>query len=307
MRKEIIKINTLECEITILNNAPSGYEEMKSIVFKFSHAKFLKTLKIPNLKYLDIIESFNELSLHLTYEPLRDFFNNFIEGIKRSITILDSGSLVIDKINKAIADLVKMAEREMDLSLLNCMGLYGELLQLKTYLVNNNDKAYILSGWNRPAPSNHDFDFETEAIEIKTISKDKTIVRITSAFQLEAPQGKSLILKIYRIEALQQSNTDSLGDLYQEIWDMLSTDILKNEFAMKCITDRIKYSGPKLTKLSFKFILLEEARYNVDQNLFPRIKRQDLTTAISNINYSIDLSAIENYKIENLEKNEERI
>jgi hypothetical protein len=300
MKKEIITLNTLDCEITILNNAPPGFEAMKSIVFKFSNATFLNAIKIPNLKYLDVIESFNELSLHLSYEPLREFFNNFIEGLKKTITTMDSGSLVIDKINKAIADMIKMAEREMDLSLLNCMGLYGELLQLKNYLLNNNDQAYILSGWNRPAPANHDFDFETEAIEIKTISKDKTTVRITSAFQLEAPKGKSLILKIYRIEAIQQSITDSLGDLYQEIWDMLTSDVIKDEFAMKCITDRIKYGGPKITKLPFKFILLEEVKYNVDQNLFPRIKRQDLTTAISNINYSIDLSAIENYKIKKL-------
>jgi hypothetical protein len=301
MKREITTIKTPECEITILNNAPFGFEKMKSIVFKFNNHNFLKALKIPNLKYLDIIESFNELSIHLTYDPLRDFFNNFIAGFEKSITSLDSGSLVIEKINKAIADLVKMAEREMDLSLMNCMGLYGELLQLRAYLEDNDDQSYILSGWNRPAPANHDFDFETEAIEIKTISKDKTIVRITSAFQLEAPQGKSLTLKIYRLEAIQQSKTDTLGELYKEIWDILISDTLRAEFAMKCITDRIKYSGPGITTLPFKFILIEEIKYNVDQNSFPRIRRQDLTAAISNITYSIDLSAIENYKIKTSE------
>ena len=112
MKREITTIKTPECEITILNNAPFGFEKMKSIVFKFNNHNFLKALKIPNLKYLDIIESFNELSIHLTYDPLRDFFNSFIAGFEKSITTSDSGSLVIEKINKAISDLVKMAEKK---------------------------------------------------------------------------------------------------------------------------------------------------------------------------------------------------
>lgn len=297
MKKEIDKIETADCIVAILNNAPAGFEEMKSIAFRFNDSKYLNLLNLPKLKYLGIIQSFNDLSFHLTYEPLRQFFNNFIDGFEKTIKTSDTGKEVTEKINKALRDLIKMAEKEMDLSLTGCMGLYGELLQLKEFLLNDPDHSKIISGWNRPAPANHDFDYDTEAIETKTVSKDKTTVKITSAFQLEAPIYKKLYLKIYRIEAIDQSATDSLGDLYSDIKDIITTDSLKEEFVSKCINDGLKYGGPGVITLPYKFIRIEEMKYLVDQTLFPRINRQILPVAISNISYRIDLSAIERFKI----------
>jgi hypothetical protein len=297
MKKEINKIETVDCNIAILNNAPFGFEEMKSIAFRFDDAKYLNLLNLPKLKYLDIIQSFNDLSFHLTYEPLRHFFNNFIDGFEKTIMTSDTGREVVDKINKALGDLIKMAEKELELSLKSCMGLFGELLHLKELLLNHTNHSEILSGWNRPAPSNHDFDYENDAFEIKTISKDKTTVKITSAFQLEAPKGKSLYLNIYRIEAIDRSSTDSLGNLYKEIKSLLNSDSLKEEFVQKCMNDGLRYGGPNVITLTYKFILIEEMKYLVDQTIFPRIDRLTLPAPISNLSYRIDLSAILNFKI----------
>jgi hypothetical protein len=299
MKKEIINIETRDCNISILDNAPTGFEEMKGIAFRFKDSKYLSLLSLPKLKYLDIIQSFNDLSFHLTYEPLRQFFNNFIDGFEKTIVDTDTGNEVVDKINKALRDLIKMAEREMELPLSACMGLYGELLQLRELLLNEIDHSKILSGWNRPAPANHDFDYDSEAIEIKAISKDKTNVRITSAFQLEAPVQKELFLKIYRVEAISRSATDSLGDLYLEIYGMINTEVLKEEFVLKCFNDSIKYGGPRVITLPYRFILIEEMKYTVDQLLFPRINRHEVPASLSNISFSIDLSAIESFKILN--------
>ena len=263
MNKEINKIQTKDCIVAILNNAPAGFEDMKSIAFRFNDIKYLSLLNLPKLKYLDIIQSSNDLSFHLTYEPLRQFFNNFIDGFDKTINNSDTGKDVVDKINKALRDLIKMAEKELDLSITSCMGLFGELLQLKNLLLTNGDHKTVLSGWNRPAPANHDFDYECEVIEIKTVSKDKTTVKITSVFQLEAPVDKILYLKIYRLEAIDHSSTDSLGELYTEIKDMLKDYSLKEEFVMKCINDGLKYGGPDVITLSYKFIVMEEKKYLV--------------------------------------------
>lgn len=297
MRNEIKTIETRDCIIAILNNAPAGFEEMKSIAFRFNDSKYLNLLNLPKLKYLDIIQSFSDLSFHLTYEPLRQFFNNFIDGFEKTIKNSDIGNEVVDKINKALRDLIKMAEKEMDLSITGCMGLFGELLQLKELLVSDDDHKSIVSGWNRPAPANHDFDYDTEAIEIKTVSKDKTTVKITSAFQLEAPENKDLFLKIYRIEAIDGSTTDSLGNLYVEVKALINTDTIKEEFILKCINDKLKYGGPRVITLPYKFIQIEEMKYLVDQETFPRINRHAIPGSISNVSYRIDLSAIEGFKM----------
>ena len=297
MKKEILKIKTDDCVITILNNAPSGYEEMKSIVFEFNDSKYISLLNLPKLKYLDSIQSFNNLALHLTYEPLRQFFNNFIDGFEKTINNSDKGKQVVEKINKALRDLIKMAETEMGLTITACMGLYGELLQLKELFLNDQDHLRILSGWNRPAPANHDFHYELEAIEIKTVSKDKTTVKITSVYQLEAPVNKNLYLKIYRIESMDASTTDSLGNLYEEVKNIINSESGKEDFIFKCITDSIKYGGPRTITLPYKFIYIEEMKYLVDQEIFPRINQNILPASISNVSYRIDLSAIEAYKI----------
>lgn len=297
MKKEIDNIETPDCIVSILNNAPPGFEAIKSIAFRFNDSKCLSLLRLPKLKYLDIIQSFSNLSFHLTYEPLRQFFNNFIDGFRKSILPTDTGKEVVDKINKALGDLIKMAEREMEISLIACMGLYGELLQLKEFLINAPEQEKILAGWNRPAPANHDFDYENEALEIKTISKDKTTVKITSAFQLEAPTGKILHLKIYRLEAIEDRTTDSLGDLFTEIRGIINTDSLREEFELKCVNDKLKYGGPGVVTLPYKFVQIEEMKYLVNPSSFPRINRQTIPASISNISYSIDLSAIESFRV----------
>jgi hypothetical protein len=297
MKEEIKKIQTIDCEVSILNNAPEGYEEIKSIVFRFNDARFLQLLELPKLKYIDVVGYLETLSFHLTYEPLRDFFNNFIEGFEKTIKNSDTGKEVADKINKAIRDLIKIAEKEFDLSLIGCMGLYGELLHLKELLLQSEDHQSIVSGWNRPAPSNHDFDYDTQVTEIKTVSKDKTTVSITSAFQLEAPKEKELYLKIYRIETIDRSTTDSLGDLYTEVLGIINEDLIKQEFILKCITEKLRYGGPGIITLRYKFIVIEEMKYFVDQLTFPRIDRNKLPGSVSNISYSIDLSALEEFRL----------
>jgi hypothetical protein len=297
MKTGVKNIRTKDCLIIILNNAPEGFEELKGLAFHFNDVIFINALKLPKLKYMDIVQFNTDLSFHLTYEPLRQFFNNFIDGFEKVIKKSDSGIEVVEKINKALRDLIKMAEKELELSLSVCMGLYGELFQLRTLLLNSSDHNKVLSGWNRPAPSNHDFDYEMEAIEIKTISKDKTTVKITSAFQLEAPFGKSLFLKVYRLDTIKQSAIDSLGELYDEIKSIINSEFLRNEFVTKCINDNIKYGGPRIVTLDYKFILLDEMMFIVDQELFPRVNRLNLPSSISNISYSIDLSSIVKFQI----------
>ncbi len=85
-----------------------------------------------------------------------------------------------------------------------------------------------------------------------------------------------MYLKIYRIEAIDGSVTDSLGDLYVELKSLINTEIGKEEFILKCINDKLKYAGPGIITLPYKYIQIEEMKYFVDQETFPRINRNIL-------------------------------
>ena len=88
-----------------------------------------------------------------------------------------------------------------------------------------------------------------------------------------------------------------MGILYLEIKELLTSDTLKEEFAYKCMNDRIRYAGPDIVTLPYKFILLEKINYFVDQEMFPRIKRNIIPPSISEVSYRVDLSSLEDFKV----------
>ena len=45
------------------------------------------------------------------------------------------------------------------------------------------------------------------------------------------------------------------------------------------------------------FITIERFKYNVDQQKFPRIKKEKIDTGLSKVSYNIDVSSIEEFKI----------
>jgi len=177
-------------------------------------------------------------------------------------------------------------------------GLYAELLVLKEYLEGRKyTQSDIIDGWHRPAPANHDFDYEDFSLEVKATSRDSTTVKITSEHQLMAVDDKPLHLHIYRVDNINKSSEDSLGDMFIEIKELLDTG-LENVFEMKCAEDAFcEYLGPKHMVLDYKFTVIEDFLYDVDQVNFPRIRKEKIDKGISKTSYNLDISAIDGFKI----------
>jgi hypothetical protein len=49
--------------------------------------------------------------------------------------------------------------------------------------------------------------------------------------------------------------------------------------------------------LNYKFTIIEDFLYNVDQYAFPRIRKDNLDPGISKVSYNLDISSIDNFKI----------
>ena len=49
--------------------------------------------------------------------------------------------------------------------------------------------------------------------------------------------------------------------------------------------------------LDYKFTVIEDALFYVDQNDFPRIRKEELDNGISKVSYNIDISSLHNFKI----------
>ena len=272
--------------------------ETKILWISFDLSIDLKTLFTPRLENISFIKVDNTIAVNLKNPDFREFFNDWVERFSLKIDVNDENEIVIQKFNKEIKALILLGKKETKLSWEAARGLYGEFLVIKKYLIENNlSQINIIEGWHRPAPANHDFDYEEFSLEVKTVSRDSTTVKITSQFQLESFENKTLLLNCFRIEKIEKSNVDSLGDLFNQIKSLLTPTVF-NLFEIKCVEDTFcEYLGPETTPLDYKFTLLEDNLYIVDQLLFPRVKKQDLNPAISKFSYNIDISSFEDFKL----------
>jgi len=270
----------------------------KILEIKFPCENDIKALFTPKLENIGFIPVDKIITVNLKNPTFREQFNDWTERFLEKIDYNDSSEILIEKFNNEIKAIVLLGQKEKKLSMASARGLYGELLVLKSYL---DDEKYsqdqILEGWHRPAPANHDFDYKDFTIEVKTVSRSNTTFKVTSEDQLTAMEEKPLNLQLYRIENVNKSQIDSLGLLYVEITEKLQSGLV-NIFQIKCAEDAFcEYLGPIHMPLDYKFTIIEDLSYNVDQNGFPRIRKDNLDLGISKVSYNLDISSIDNFKI----------
>jgi len=258
------------------------------------HYKILFTPKLENtdFKYLD-----NQVFIELKNERFREQYDLWIISLHSKLKTHTNLKEVIKQFNIEIKKFIALFMKVKKLSREKARGFYGELLELKRQLEENNDQKKALNGWHRPAPANQDFEYEDYSLEIKTIGRTSSTIKIASEYQLSSLGKKQLKLKISKIDLIEKSLDDSIGKLYTDIKDSLE-EALSVLFEIKCAEDTFcKYLGPELMPLDYKLNEIEHCFYNVDQEKFPRINKDNIDSGISNVKYELDLSAIEDFKI----------
>ncbi len=298
MENNILKFDTLN-EIVSLHKRINELNQYDLLSIKFVDDSCFHKLFLPRLKYLYFVFGNNELIVHINDESLIQYFSEFIFIFYSQLEKKDSTNDLIKKFNNSIRDLIKLGEKKTHISINSARGLFGELKYLEEVLNNNSKSSYrnIIDSWHRPSPANRDFSFENLESEIKTISKKNTTISITTEYQLESQDSRDLLLICYRIDNINNSLEDSLGLLYSKIIKILESENLEELFATKCTEDDLNYLGPELMPLTYKFVIIEVLKFNVDQNDFPRIRRENLEIGISNVGYDIDISMLEKFKI----------
>ena len=273
--------------------------ETKILWLQFDSENNLEALFTPKLANIAFVKVDRTISVTLKNPSFRDFFNDWVTRFIDKIEVNDSSEILIKKFNNEIKAIVLLGQKEKKMSVNTAKGLYAELLVLKQYLDEGKyTQVEVLQGWHRPAPANHDFDYKDFSLEVKATSRDSATIKITSEHQLMATEDKPLHLYLYRIDTVKKSNEDNLGKLYLIIKKQLETG-LDNVFEMKCAEDAFcDYLGPEYMPLDYKFLIIEDLLFNVDQESFPRIKKENLDAGLSKISYNLDISSFEKFKIQ---------
>lgn len=274
----------------------SGYNEKTILIISNVEHDDQKLFFLPKLIHINIIQSPGIISISLGDNFSADIFNTWLDNLCSNFNCwLESQK--IEYFNTEFKKLIALGKKRRTFTLSKAMGLYAELLHLNA-LIEEIGPQSALSAWNNPSPAIHDYDFLTCSHEIKAVARSKNEIKISSIDQLSLLDGKELYLIVYVLNVTQQSEKDSLGDLYNNISSKLLS-ILENVFQQKCAESRFaEYLGPEIEPMNYKFSLIKTDRYMVDQITFPRLHRDNIHRSISSVNYTLNLGSISNFLID---------
>ncbi len=173
------------------------------------------------------------------------------------------------------------------------MGLIGELLHLRDYMIPNYNLPIALESWTGPDMTHKDFTTQDSWYELKTVEAGKNTVKISSMEQLDSSIPGRLV--IYKLEQVAPpANGITLNALVEEINAMLTRLEWKIQFEDKL--QKLHYvSRPEYD--NFVFTLSDCLTYDVNDD-FPRLRKQAIPEAIVKASYELDIPMLQQFKID---------
>lgn len=174
------------------------------------------------------------------------------------------------------------------------MGLIGELLYMRDYMIPIHGVDAALESWTGPEKTHKDFSLNDTWYEIKTISSGKESVRISSLEQLDSDIIGYLV--VYSLERMSPSfNGVRLNELVAQIMDLIPIAIQRDLLLAKLELYGYDFS-PEYD--NYVYAVSDCVSYKVHEN-FPRLVRKDIPVSVSRIQYEIILSEIKDFKMNN--------
>lgn len=172
-------------------------------------------------------------------------------------------------------------------------GLLAELLVLRDNLIPNYGVDKALEMWQGPKGAKQDFILPESWIEVKSTNLGKREIHISSLEQLDSPisDGELSVVTLQESNAYD-ANAICLSTVIDEIESEINDDLLAIDFKEKLLL--VGYGQNKENELYFRVCDIES--YCVNEE-FPMIKRNDISTAITKVSYTLNLEAISNFKI----------
>ena len=278
------------------NNNPCLFYKIKD-----NKIELPKKNKLPSISYIKFLPASQDYK-YLCIE-LQD--KNYVDLFLEYCNLLIKASLEIEDEEVALNVFVKKAwrwqallskTREKKLSQEKQKGLIGELFFLDNFLFPRFTKRISVENWFG-AKGSKDFEFSRFHIEIKTKrSGSKPAISISSEDQLKIIEGTKLFIAVFGIDKSDSKESFSVHD-----WCNKMTDKIFNSNDTSVLSDFIE----KLNEYGYseeqdytdeKWDIKEIIYYQVTDQ-FPKLVSGEISTAIANVNYSIDMNQLSSFEI----------
>lgn len=268
---------------------------------KLSESAEIRTDELPHFKGLDITrgltsigEFHNETFLVFTQTipDTENIFESIISDICDRINCIRHDSLLKQVLSGALNEwkifFEKYENRLMPIS--KQKGLFGELVFLKDYVLGKYSPEQAIDFWTGSSFTNHDFQINDLAVEIKTTSsKQHKKFNVASEKQLDTSGLEHLYLILFSILIHSNQTRQSIPKLVDEISALLSG----NPAAYFKFQNKVaKYGYDRKTKESYRtsFSVKSITAFEVREN-FPRLTEHNLPDGVGDLRYSVIVSA----------------
>lgn len=229
----------------------------------------------------------------------REIFTIFCADILEHWLPHASASDSLKSLSQRLARWKKFFQRgtQLGLSREDYVGLYGELSFIETGLSKGVVSLHVVNAWQAPLGTNQDFLFGQVAAEIKTTTGNEIEkIRITNARQLDSTGLQYLFLARYAFD-FRKGSGRTLAQLVASLKASLE-GILPE--ALPAFNDQLLEAGfvegiPNEFD-EWGFTLRRFDVFNVVEG-FPRLIESDLPSGVSDISYTLNLSAAQSFHI----------
>ena len=177
------------------------------------------------------------------------------------------------------------------------VGLYGELSFIEEGLAAGIESLQMVTAWQAPLATNQDFLFGALAAEIKTTTgNDIEKIRINNARQLDSSTLDCLCLTSYAFD-FRRGNGRTLHQLVSTLKESLaSTSSEASDIFEGRLLDAGFADGVRSDYDEWGFSFRRVATFRVGDG-FPRLLESDFPPGVSDVTYTLNLSAAVPFKL----------
>jgi len=272
-------------------------EKLRCIAAHLDLGSVSNTFNISNLKDIRIEKMIDKKNpekcfflIILANNQHKDVFSTLSEDLINRVSSITAEKELIKQLINRLEKWRLLFEKigQQGLSDEAQIGLYGELLFLKKFLHNNENKLFCIDTWKGPQRAVQDFQYSHWAVEVKTShSKNQQKIHISSERQLDTSIIPAIFLYHFSID-VRDGYGESLNSIVNQLNNFLTSDTAAlNSFNIKLLEYGYFYFQAHLYERT-GYSIRKESVFLVKDD-FPRITEDIIPPGVGDVRYSIIL------------------
>ena len=280
---------------------------VRLLYIKLNDGHNIVTENLPHFRGLEInlsvssigeFESREFLKFTQSIPQTENIFESVISDICDKIVAITNHKHLLKVLTKVLNEWKVFFEKQENetLSISKQKGLVGELLFLKDYLFKKHNYADSVFYWTGADHTNHDFQIENNAVEVKTTSsKQHKKFVVSSERQLDSTGVENLYLSLFALNLHSNMPARSLPAIVREIYSIIQEDpIASFQFEIKLA--KYSYNERHSERYTIGFSLIDMKFYEVREG-FPRLLQGNLPDGVGDLKYSVVVAACSPFEI----------